>query len=93
MSLGHGNNIFSILDLLIAYRQVPMEPQSRKITAFSISNGHFELLRMRFGLKFAPTAFQRIINTLFADMLGSGVYAYLDDLLVCCKEVKTHVAN
>ncbi len=34
-----------------------------------------------------------MINTLFSDMLGTGVYSYLDDLLVCGKDLETHLAN
>ncbi len=57
MSLGHGNEIFSSLDLLSGYWQVSMAPESRKITAFSTPNGHFEWLCMPFGLKSAPITF------------------------------------
>ncbi len=48
---------------------------------------------MPFGLESAPITFQRIINSIFFDMLGTGVYACLDDLLVCGKEVETHLVN
>ncbi len=34
-----------------------------------------------------------MINTLFSDMLGTGVYVCLDNLLVCGKDVETHLAN
>ncbi len=44
---------------------------------------------MPFGLQSALIAFQRMINTLFSDMLGSR--AYLDDLLVFGKDVETHL--
>ncbi len=70
-----------------------MVPESRKITAFSTSNGHFEWLRISFGLESGPFTFQKMIDTLFSDMLGTGVYAYLEDLLVCGKDVETHLAN
>ncbi len=48
---------------------------------------------MTFWLKSALIIIQRIINTLFSDILGAGVYAYLDDLLVSGKDVETHLAN
>ncbi len=91
MSLGHGNKFFSSLDLLSGYWQVPLTPESREITAFSITNGHFEWVRMPFGRKSAPITFQRMINHLFSGTLGKGVYAYLDDLLICGKDIDSHL--
>ncbi len=79
MSLRQGGTIFSSLDLLSGYWQVPMAAESREITAFSTPSGHFEWLRMPFGLKTAPITFQRMINSLFSDLRGKGVYLYLDD--------------
>ncbi len=93
MSLGQGNKIFSSLDLLSGYWQVPLAPESREVTAFSTPTGHFEWLRMPFGLKSAPITFQRMINTLFADMLGKDVYAYLDDIIICSKNGDIHLPD
>ncbi len=93
MSLGQGNKIFSSLDLLSGYWQVPLPPESREVTAFGTPTGHFEWLRMPFGLKCAPITFQRMINTIFADILGNDVYAYLDDLIICSKNGDTHLAD
>ncbi len=85
MFLGQGNKIFSSLDLLNGHWQVPLAPESKDITAFSTPTGHFEWLRMPFGLKSAYIAFQRMIHTLFADMLGKDIYAYLDDFIIRSK--------
>ncbi len=65
----------------------------REITAFSTPNGHFEWLRMPFGLKSALITFQRMIHHLFSGTLGKGVYAYLDDLLICGKDIDSHLTN
>ncbi len=35
MCLGRGNKVFSSLDLLTGYWQLPMAPKSREVTAFS----------------------------------------------------------
>ncbi len=93
MFLGQGNTIFSSLDLLSGYWQVPLAAESREIPAFSTPSGHFEWLRMPFGLKTAPITFQRMINTLFSDMIGKEVYAYLDDLIICSKDGNSHLAR
>ncbi len=93
MSLEQGNTIFSSLDLLSGYWQVPMAAESREIRAFSTPSGKFERLRMAFGLNTAPITFQRTINTLFSDLIGKGVYAYLDDLIICSKDGDSHLAK
>ncbi len=93
MFLGQGNTIFISLDLLSGYWQVPMAAESREITAFSTPSGHFEWLRMPFGLKTAPIIFQRMINTLFSDLTNKGLYAYLDDLSICSKDGDSHLAK
>ncbi len=48
---------------------------------------------MPFGLKTAPITFQRMINTLFSDLICKGVYAYLDDLIICIKDGDSHFAK
>ena len=90
MSLGLGNTIFSSLDLLSGYWQVPMAPESRAVTAFSTPLGHFEFKSMPFGLKNAPVTFSRMMNTLLSDVLGKNVYAYLDDVIIYNKDPKSH---
>ncbi len=93
MSLEQGNTIFSSLDLLSGYWQVPMAAESREIIAFCTPSGHFEWLRMPFGLKTAPTTFQRIINTLFSDLIGKGIYAFLNASIICSKDGDSHLAK
>ncbi len=70
-----------------------MAPVSGKITAFSTSSGHFEWLKMRFGLKNSPMTFQRLINDGFAGILGKHVFSYLDDIIVTGKNPETHLAS
>ncbi len=47
-----------------------MAAESTEITASSTHSGHFEWLRMPFGLKPAPITYPRMNNTLFSDMTG-----------------------
>ncbi len=92
MNLGEGDKFFSSLDLLSGYWQVPMDPESRKITAFSTYNGHFKWLRMPFGLKTAPVTFQRMITTLLGDLRGKNIFAYLDDIIVASPDEDSHLS-
>ena len=90
MSLGRNNQVFSSLDLLSGYWQVPMAESSRAMTAFSTNGGHYEWLRMPFGLKSAPLTFQRMMNSLFSGMIGDSVFVYLDDIIVASKDLDSH---
>ncbi|KAK3532723.1 hypothetical protein QTP86_028088 [Hemibagrus guttatus] len=46
---------------------------------------------MPFGLTNAPAVFQALINEVFRDLLGRGVIAYIDDILVYSTSMKEHV--
>ncbi len=48
---------------------------------------------MPFGFKFARITLQRMINNLFSGALGKCVYAYLDDLLICNKDIHRYLTN
>ena len=50
---------FSALDLVKGYYQFPLEEKSKKFTAFSTPRHHWQFKRLSFGLKNAPSAFQR----------------------------------
>ncbi len=90
MSLGRRNSIFISLDLLSGYWQVEVEPASREITAFSTPSGHYEWLRMPFGLKSAPLTFQKMINNILQVCLET-LFPYLDDLIIASKDPETHL--
>ena len=69
---------FSALDCASGYWQVPLAEEDRAKTAFSTPTGHYEYLRMPFGLKSAPSTFQRLMNNIFMGLLGTRCFVYLD---------------
>lgn len=76
----YGSMFFSKLDLRQSYLQVPLHPDSRKLTAFVTHMGVFQYTYMPFGLSSAPSCFQKIMATIFAGI--PGVVMYLDDIVV-----------
>ncbi|KAK3557853.1 hypothetical protein QTP86_003254 [Hemibagrus guttatus] len=88
-----GARIFTKLDLRSAYNLVRIHEGDEWKTAFHTTQGHYEYRVMPFGLTNAPAVFQALINGVFQDLLGKGVIAYIDDILVYSKSLEEHVLH
>ena len=84
----HKKCVFSKIDLLKAYHQVPMNPSDVEKTAVITPFGLFEYLYMPYGLRNAPATFQRLRDSLFRDL--DFVFIYLDDILVFSESEEEH---
>lgn len=82
---------FTTLDLAWGYWQVKLDEESIEKTAFVTPFGQYEWLVMPFGLKNAPSTFQKIIRIVLGHLLLQGVESYLDDILVHTETLEQHV--
>ena len=74
---------FTSIDLAAGYWQIPMDPRDAHKITFRTRRGLFQFNRMPFGLSDACNTFQRMANSIFADLIADGtVLVYLDDILI-----------
>ena len=80
-----GAKMFSCLDLIWGYHQVPLTPAASERTAFitpQMSPSHWQYVYMPFGLRDAPATFQRLVDKMLAGIQYDYAMAYLDDIIV-----------
>ncbi|KAL1218595.1 RNA-directed DNA polymerase-like protein [Cardamine amara subsp. amara] len=85
-----GATWFSKIDLASGYHQIPIDKVDIRNTTFRSRYGHYEFVVMPFGLTNAPTAFMRLMNSVFQEYLDEFVIIFIDDILVFSKSLEEH---
>lgn len=89
-----GRNVFfTILDLKSGFHQIPLREKDVEKTAFSVNHGKFEFTRLPFGLKNAPSIFQRALDDILREHIGKRCYVYIDDIIIFGSSEKEHFMN
>jgi transposase InsO family protein len=72
--------VYSCLDFIMGYLQIPLCEESKHKTAFITPDGKYEMEVMSFGGKNAPFEYQRTMHSVFQDLLEI-ILPYFDDVL------------
>lgn len=84
---------FSTLDLTSGFHQIELDKESKKFTAFSTHQGHYEFNRLPFGLSISPNSFQRMMTIALSGLPPECAFLYIDDIIVIGCSIDHHLAN
>ena len=83
-----GAQQFSKLDANSGFWQIPLSPESARLTTFITPFGRFHFNRLPFGITSAPEHFQRRMSTILNGL--DGVVCLMDDVLIHGKTQAEH---
>ncbi|XP_058005346.1 uncharacterized protein LOC131181332 [Hevea brasiliensis] len=85
----HEAHVFSKFDLKTRFWQLGINLSDRPKIAFCIPTAQYQWTVLPFGLKTAPSVFQKAMTRIFEPILHSALI-YIDDILLFSKDVTAH---
>ena len=85
--------VFSTIDLESGFHQILIKEFDREKTAFAVNGAKYEFVRMPFGLKNAPSIFQRCVDDILREYIGKFAYVYIDDVLIFSSSPEEHIEH
>ncbi|MBW0539767.1 hypothetical protein O181_079482 [Austropuccinia psidii MF-1] len=82
------------MDALKVFNQNFLTDNSKKLLRIIVHCGIFKYLRMPFGIKNAPSHYQRMMNTIFPEELSEGwLIIHIDDIIICSETWDNHLSR
>ena len=88
-----GYELLSFMDAFSGYNQISMDPDDQEKTSFVTGQGTYCYRVMPFGLKNAGVTYQRLVNRMFQEQIGTSMEVYIEDMLVKSTTSELHIAH
>ena len=87
----HNIKFFTKIDLVKGYYQIPIDEDSRPMTAFSTQHNQYQFKRLSFGLRNSGIQFQRNMQEILSEFSTKKVIVYIDDILIISETFDEHL--
>ena len=67
-----------------------IKEEHKELTGFSVTSRHYEFNRPPFGLSNSRANFQRMMDTLLTDILGTECSVYVNDIVIYSSSASEH---
>jgi hypothetical protein len=88
-----GSRWFTTLDLKSGLWQTELDPDAKKTQHFLFGKRLWQFTVMPFGLCNAPVTFERLMETVLANLLWETCLVYLDDIIVLGRDFDDQLEN
>jgi len=78
---------------IVVTHQMRVHEDGRKFTSFVTEDEFYECLWVSFGLKNAPSHFQRMVDSILRMYRLDFALAYIDDIIIYSKTLKEHLKH
>ena len=67
-----------------------IKEEHKELTGFTVPSGHCEFNRLPFGLSNSPANFQRLMDTVLKNLVGTECFVFIDDVIVFSSSAEEH---
>jgi hypothetical protein len=89
----HGCSLYSSVDIVKAYWQVPLREEDKQYTGFSMNGTTYVFNVLPFGLATALSSFVRAMTSILGEEILQFVIIYVDDCLVASSSLEIHLEH
>jgi len=80
----------SVIDCYSGFWQISIREEHKELTGFSAPSGHYEFKKLPFGLSNSPSSFQRLMDVVLKDLVGTECWVFIDDAIIFSRSVQEH---